>query len=114
MVGIEKDENGTSSSHMLMVLHFTTNVLTFDSVNSSRKTTSDISASMTYAIPQRHYSLIRAYHAKIISERLGHGNITTTMNFYGHALQSADQAAAEKLESLFSSRKEKNDKKTLG
>ncbi|MNW41398.1 Transposase [compost metagenome] len=53
-------------------------------------------------------------HAKIISERLGHGNITTTMNIYGHALQSADQAAADKLESLFAPRKEKNDKKTLG
>ncbi|OXM15438.1 site-specific integrase [Paenibacillus herberti] len=41
-------------------------------------------------------------HAKIISERLGHGNITTTMNIYGHALQSADQAAADKLDALFS------------
>jgi integrase len=36
------------------------------------------------------------------------------MNIYGHALQSADQAAADKLESLFAPRKEKNDKKTLG
>ncbi|MEK4508974.1 tyrosine-type recombinase/integrase [Paenibacillus sp. FSL K6-2524] len=25
-------------------------------------------------------------HTKIISERLGHDNITTTMNIYGHAL----------------------------
>ncbi|MFC0334041.1 site-specific integrase [Paenibacillus sepulcri] len=41
-------------------------------------------------------------HAKIISERLGHGSISTTMNIYGHALQSADQAAADKFESLFS------------
>lgn len=41
-------------------------------------------------------------HAKIISERLGHSNITTTMNIYGHALRSADQAAADKFESLFS------------
>ncbi|RUS47669.1 tyrosine recombinase XerC [Cohnella sp. AR92] len=39
-------------------------------------------------------------HAKIISERLGHGNITTTMNIYGHALRSADQSAADKLEAL--------------
>ncbi|GIP60579.1 site-specific integrase [Paenibacillus woosongensis] len=53
-------------------------------------------------------------HAKIISERLGHGNITTTMNIYGHALRSADQAAADKLDSLFSTRKEKHSKKTLG
>lgn len=41
-------------------------------------------------------------HAKIISERLGHGNINTTMNIYGHALQSADQAAADKFDALFS------------
>ncbi|AIQ62415.1 hypothetical protein PSTEL_04135 [Paenibacillus stellifer] len=40
-------------------------------------------------------------HAKIISERLGHGSITTTMNIYGHALRRADQAAADKFESLF-------------
>ncbi|WP_411350351.1 site-specific integrase [Paenibacillus sp. WLX2291] len=40
-------------------------------------------------------------HAKIISERLGHGSISITMNIYGHALRSADQAAADKLESLF-------------
>ncbi|MFC5530996.1 site-specific integrase [Cohnella yongneupensis] len=40
-------------------------------------------------------------HAKIISERLGHGSITTTMNIYGHALRTADQAAADKFDSLF-------------
>lgn len=43
-------------------------------------------------------------HAKIISERLGHGSINTTMNIYGHALRSADQAAADKFESLFSNK----------
>ncbi|MCZ8513893.1 site-specific integrase [Paenibacillus filicis] len=32
-------------------------------------------------------------HAKIISQRLGHSNINTTMNIYGHALRSADQSA---------------------
>ncbi|BBH22618.1 hypothetical protein Back11_39630 [Paenibacillus baekrokdamisoli] len=39
-------------------------------------------------------------HAKIISERLGHGNINTTMNVYGHALRSADQSAADKFENI--------------
>ncbi|MEV2910185.1 tyrosine-type recombinase/integrase [Paenibacillus larvae] len=43
-------------------------------------------------------------HAKIISERLGHGSISTTMNIYGHALRSADQAAADKFETLLSSK----------
>ena len=32
-------------------------------------------------------------HVKIISERLGHGNIRKTMNIYGYLLQTADQAA---------------------
>lgn len=39
-------------------------------------------------------------HAKIISERLGHGNIQVTMNTYGFALSSADKAAAEKFDSI--------------
>jgi integrase len=41
-------------------------------------------------------------HAKIISERLGHSNIRITMDTYGHALQTADKEAAEKLDGLFS------------
>lgn len=41
-------------------------------------------------------------HAKIISERLGHGSISTTMNIYGHALRTADQAAADKFENILS------------
>ncbi|GED14730.1 site-specific integrase [Aneurinibacillus migulanus] len=43
-------------------------------------------------------------HAKIISERLGHGNISTTMNIYGHALRSADQSAADKFETILTSK----------
>lgn len=40
-------------------------------------------------------------HAKVISTRLGHSNINTTMDIYGHALKSADKAAAEALENIF-------------
>ncbi|MEK3885794.1 site-specific integrase [Paenibacillus sp. PL2-23] len=39
-------------------------------------------------------------HAKIIASRLGHADIRTTMNVYGHVLQSADQAAANTFNSL--------------
>ncbi|CAM3464758.1 site-specific integrase [Brevibacillus invocatus] len=39
-------------------------------------------------------------HAKVISERLGHASITTTMNVYGHALQTADKEAANKFNSI--------------
>lgn len=40
-------------------------------------------------------------HAKIISERLGHADISTTMNVYGHYLEEADQKAADILDNLF-------------
>jgi integrase len=53
-------------------------------------------------------------HAKVISARLGHGSITTTMNIYGHALSSADQASADKFENLFAIDAKQADKKTLG
>lgn len=39
-------------------------------------------------------------HAKTIAARLGHADIRTTMNIYGHALQSADQAAADKFDTI--------------
>ena len=48
----------------------------------------------------------KGVHAKIISERLGHGDIATTMNIYGHALRSADKAAAEKFEDILPLKKE--------
>jgi integrase len=44
-------------------------------------------------------------HAKIISERLGHGNINTTMNIYGHSMRSADQSAADKFEGILTIKK---------
>lgn len=44
--------------------------------------------------------LNQGVHAKIISERLGHSNIGTTMNIYGHVLRSADQEAANKFDAI--------------
>jgi integrase len=43
-------------------------------------------------------------HAKIISERLGHSNIMTTMNIYGHVLRKADQEAANKFDNILKPR----------
>lgn len=40
-------------------------------------------------------------HAKVISERLGHADISTTMNIYGHVLAEADQTAASHFDSFF-------------
>lgn len=44
-------------------------------------------------------------HAKVISERLGHADISTTMNIYGHVLSEADQAAASHFDSFFDHKK---------
>lgn len=37
----------------------------------------------------------------VVSERLGHSNISTTLDIYTHALKKADQTASEKLENNF-------------
>ncbi|CAM3563151.1 hypothetical protein PALU110988_29025 [Paenibacillus lupini] len=42
------------------------------------------------------------------------GSITTTMYIYGHALRTADQAAADKFESLSTSTKLKDNKRRSG
>lgn len=49
--------------------------------------------------------IAQGVHAKIIAERLGHSNIKITMDTYGHALRSADQAAADTFENLFEPKK---------
>ena len=39
---------------------------------------------------------------KVISERVGHSNVNTTLNIYSHALKEMDQEASEKIsEKLF-------------
>lgn len=40
-------------------------------------------------------------HMKTISSRLGHSKIGTTMDLYGHALDSADEAAANTFDQFF-------------
>jgi integrase len=44
-------------------------------------------------------------HMKTISARLGHSKIGTTMDIYGHALESADEAAANHFDNLFEQNK---------
>lgn len=46
-------------------------------------------------------------HPKVISERLGHSSIKTTMNVYGHVLEKADKKATEKIEHLLFKNNEK-------
>ncbi|QSB10424.1 tyrosine-type recombinase/integrase [Lysinibacillus fusiformis] len=44
-------------------------------------------------------------HPKVIQSRLGHSNITTTMNTYGHLLQETDQRASSHFDKLFDEKK---------
>lgn len=44
-------------------------------------------------------------HAKLIASRLGHADIRTTMNIYGHALRTADQASANTFNNLLQTRR---------
>ncbi|MFE8697929.1 tyrosine-type recombinase/integrase [Cytobacillus sp. FJAT-53684] len=46
-------------------------------------------------------------HAKVISERLGHADISTTMNIYGHVLAEADQAAASHFDTFLENKANK-------
>jgi integrase len=49
--------------------------------------------------------LNQGLHAKIIQARLGHANITTTLNIYTHALQEADQGAAKIFDNMLQENK---------
>lgn len=40
-------------------------------------------------------------HAKVISERFGHSDISITMDVYGHVMQKTDKKAANKLNDIF-------------
>jgi integrase len=40
-------------------------------------------------------------HSKIVSDRLGHSDITITMNTYSHVFEEAEHAAADTFETLF-------------
>ncbi|MDV2685201.1 site-specific integrase [Alkalihalophilus lindianensis] len=44
-------------------------------------------------------------HMKTISTRLGHSKIGTTIDIYGHALESADEAADNHFDNLFEQNK---------
>ncbi len=37
-------------------------------------------------------------HARVVSERMGHASIRTTLDTYGHLFQGMDEAAADTLD----------------
>lgn len=44
--------------------------------------------------------LLAGENVKVVSYRLGHANVSITLNIYAHVLPSMQQAASEKLEAL--------------
>ena len=42
-------------------------------------------------------------HPKIVSERLGHANVSITLDTYSHVLPGLQEAAAERFDQLFES-----------
>lgn len=45
-------------------------------------------------------------HAKVISKRLGHSDISVTMDTYGHVFETANRSAGDKMESIFKAKNE--------
>jgi integrase len=41
-------------------------------------------------------------HPKVIQERLGHASIKTTLDTYGHLFEGLDEAAADRLDQVWS------------
>ncbi len=52
--------------------------------------------------------LSQGVHPKIVSERLGHSRITTTLDTYSHALPDLQEEAAAKLDALFEAHRGQN------
>lgn len=50
-------------------------------------------------------------NVRAVAQRLGHSNVSTTMNIYAHALQSADKQAADIMDNVVSKKSESNTKK---
>lgn len=70
----------------------------------------DLTSTHFHSLRHSNATLLIADHVPVsaVSGRLGHANILTTLNIYTSAIQSADAAAANSLESTFERIKEKN------
>ena len=53
------------------------------------------------------WMLLNGVHPKVVSERLGHSSISITMDTYSHVIPSVDREAAEGLDALLESAREK-------
>lgn len=53
-------------------------------------------------------------HPKVIQQRLGHSSWSTTMDVYGHVLESVDDGLDEKLQAMFKAASERHGQGTTG
>ncbi|WP_242021016.1 tyrosine-type recombinase/integrase [Cytobacillus oceanisediminis] len=56
------------------------------------------------------FLLNKGENVKVISSRLGHANVLTTLNIYSHTLRKADELAADHFISFFTNKEEKERK----
>jgi len=65
-------------------------------------------------LPTSLVELLKAgVHPKVVSERLGHANISITLNTYSHVLPGMQEEAAEKFDSIFETGKNKNSEQSV-
>jgi integrase len=48
--------------------------------------------------------LLQGIHPKVVQERLGHSNISMTLDTYSHLIPNMGRAAADKLDALLAKR----------
>lgn len=55
---------------------------------------------MPYATPYASILVASGQDIKTVSHRLGHANVSTTMNIYTHFIKAADAKASDSLENI--------------
>lgn len=73
----------------------------FDHFQKSRSETDPRSAFTISGISHASLLIERGFSAILVSERLGHENVSTTLNVYSHLFPSKHSEVAEKLERLY-------------
>jgi integrase len=53
--------------------------------------------------------IAEGFHPKVIQQRLGHASVRTTMDIYGHLLESVDAGVTARLEAIFGERERSDD-----
>jgi site-specific recombinase XerD len=62
-----------------------------------------VNPARSHSLRHSHAALLieQGVHAKAIQARLGHGDIRTTLQLYGHLFEGYDETAAEAMDNAF-------------